>query len=77
MTNQVETNQEKVLAHLTWLSNGVTEAPMTTNRYGDWVQFTVGIGNDEVAYITMTKEGFDLLCDRNRLKRKYKSPIVA
>lgn len=32
---------------------------------GDWVQFTIGIGSDEVAYITMTKEGLELLCERN------------
>lgn len=62
-----ETNKEKVLAHLISLSEIISTAPRITNRYGDWVQVTVGIGNDETAYITMTLDGFELLCARNEI----------
>ena len=39
----------------------VTSAPVKTERHGEWVEFIFGIGNDEVAYLTMPKEALDLL----------------
>jgi len=37
----------------------VVPAPVKTERFGTHYEFVIGIGNDETASITMTKEAFE------------------
>lgn len=39
----------------------VSNAAKKTRRFGTWYEWTVGIGKDHVAYITMTREAFEEL----------------
>ena len=39
----------------------VSHAAKHTARHGVWLEWIVGIGKDEVAYITMTEEAFNAL----------------
>ena len=59
--------QDALLAQIVWLSNGPSRAPKVTERYGEWCDFIVRIGKDEVAYITMTDDALRELCERNGL----------
>ena len=42
----------------------VWEAPVKTERYGEWCEFIIGIGNDHTASITMDKDSYDMLIKR-------------
>ena len=37
------------------------QAPVKTERFGEHYEFIIGIGKDETASVTMTKEAFDAL----------------
>ncbi len=39
----------------------ISNAARVTKRLGTWYEWSIAIGNDEVAYITMTKEVFEAL----------------
>jgi hypothetical protein len=41
----------------------LSTAPIKTLRAGKHYEFVIGIGNDEVAFITMTKEAYDALIE--------------
>lgn len=43
----------------------LSTAPVKTQRMGTHYEFTVGIGNDETAFITMAKEAYDTLIKRS------------
>jgi uncharacterized ferritin-like protein (DUF455 family) len=63
--------QDKLLSQIVWLSNGPNVAPRLTERHGEWCEFIVAIGKDEVAHITMTDDALKALCERNGLNYKY------
>jgi len=53
-------NEDKVLFTVI-RDHPLRNAPKRTKRFGEWYQWIIGIGNDEVAYVTMTKEAFEAL----------------
>ena len=52
-----------VVGRLLSLSSSLifTEAPTKTERHGEHVEAVIGINDDEVAHLTMTKEAYDAL----------------
>ena len=60
-------NEESKLASLIWLAGNMKAAPHKTQRVGVWFELVVGIGNDNVAYITMDEESLKELCNRNSI----------
>ena len=63
--------KEYLLSQIIWLSNSPMPAPKVRQRSAEWCELIVGIGNDEVAHITMTNEALKLLCERNGLNYRY------
>lgn len=63
-------NAEELLSQIVRISGESNTAPQSTIRYGRWYEFTVGIGNDEVAYITMSDYALRALYDRNGIHYK-------
>lgn len=43
------------------INNSIGIPAGKTVRCGDWKEVIIAIGNDEVAYITLTKEALDVL----------------
>jgi len=43
--------------------NGVDTASAVTRRSGDWTESIIGVGVDNVAYITMTDESLEKILD--------------
>lgn len=39
-------------------STKILEAPVKTERHGEWCEFLIPIGDNETAFITMTKEAY-------------------
>ncbi len=44
----------------------ILKAPTRTSRVGDWVEFLIEIGKDETAFITMTKEAYEILVSKEK-----------
>lgn len=56
-----ETSTEKLLAQLIRVLGKESSAPSQTIRYGQWYEFTIGIGKDEVAYITLSEDALNAI----------------
>jgi hypothetical protein len=57
-------NEEQMLDSL--LSGELLEAAKYTDRFGVWYEKVIGIGNDHVAYITLSDDALDELKRRKR-----------
>ncbi len=61
--------EEKTLFELISSSDS-QEAAGTIDRFGHWVEWIIGIGNDDVAYITMPFESYTRLIKRMNNREK-------
>lgn len=43
------------------LVNGYDEAPKETRRHGHWVECIISVDNDNIAYLTMPQEAFEVV----------------
>lgn len=50
-----------VLIELIKEQGRVSHAPCSTRRLGKWYQVTIGIGDDDVAYLTLDDDAFGVL----------------
>ena len=61
VTLKLEDFNDTVLLGVLLGRNEITQAPVKTQREGVWYQVIIGIGDDEVAYLTLTDDALEVL----------------